>query len=453
MSDIFNKFRNVFISDKNSGYILNLVVNKLNNQYSEYKDLFTNNNIIQRYYLILLDLQGFIYDTYFDDIFNELSKDENFNLEELLISLNKLTINKFEMLIHQDINNNQPQITEERNNNEVEEFRNTKEHKNELEERKQMDIDTRNNEIRELKENNNDVQHKETIEIVKTTQKNLKNNDVSNLQKMTNSNNVSIVENEKNTFIQYHHFFSKDATLTSGRYKFPIKLKNIKGIKMSFLKLDCNIYNITESNNKFFIVEKDTRVPITIPIGYYNIDNLLEKISDVMTFNSPNKLTYNVVRNMSKNKIYFACSSYDNIGTVVKFNLEFIKGENDFSTPLREILGFNKNEYINNNLYVSEKCPITNILNDIFIKMYINDREITRYTTTTRDFSYYERLYIDLDKYFGKTYCLKDDYFSMYDILEDITSDDISLEFWTSTKNSIKRVMNFDFILTFECAE
>lgn len=451
MTDIFDKFRNVFISQTNSNYILNLVLNKLNNQYKEYQNVFSNSQIIERYYLILVDLQTFIYDTYFNDIYTEITSKENFNLEEILIMLNKLTINKFELFIHQDINQGVNQDTNQiiNQDNAVVESQNIQERDNQkqsiernlqrqIAEREEQNVsETKLNNIQNIKEKEN-VKEKENME------------EKENIREKENMEEKESIK-EKDRYIQYHHFFSRDATLASGRYKFPIKLKNIKGIKMSFFKLDCNIYNITESNNKFFITEKATKVPIAIPIGYYNIDNLLEKMSDVMTFNSPNKLKYDVIRNTDKNKVYIACSSYDN--NIVKFNLEFVKNDNDFSLALREILGFNKNEYINNNLYVSEKCPIHNILNDVFMKVYINDREICRYSTTTRDFYYYERLHIDLDKYFGKSFSVNDDYFTIYDIVEDLSSDDISIEFWTSTKNSIKRAMNFDFVLTFECTE
>jgi hypothetical protein len=94
---IFQKFKMVFMSDKNSQYILQLVSDNLRLQVDT-----------SQYKLTLSQLQSLLYDTYIQHICGDLSKRGKLNLEEVLIILNKMTIGKLEQLIVQNQEPNLP---------------------------------------------------------------------------------------------------------------------------------------------------------------------------------------------------------------------------------------------------------------------------------------------------------------------------------------------------------
>ena len=100
MADIFQRFKQVFISPKNTEYILSLVSSKFPNiESSSFDQLFQTT---------LVELQNVIYDTYFAQICNDLKRKGRLNLEESLIVLNKLSIEKLEFIANKSIEKPQP---------------------------------------------------------------------------------------------------------------------------------------------------------------------------------------------------------------------------------------------------------------------------------------------------------------------------------------------------------
>ena len=91
-------------------------------------------------------------------------------------------------------------------------------------------------------------------------------------------------------------------------------------------------------------------------------------VNKQMNSSSQSKFTYTVFKNAAKNKTYIQCAGADS--RPANFSLKFADLPNSSSYSLREILGFKKMEYMNNNIYVSEKHPINNILQNVFLRVF-----------------------------------------------------------------------------------
>ena len=91
MSDITKSFRNVFISQKNSGYLFELIITKILQNNPNYKKYVIN--YIDLYKSNLIDLQSFIFEDNFANIYNEMKSSESVDLEQILILLNNIILN------------------------------------------------------------------------------------------------------------------------------------------------------------------------------------------------------------------------------------------------------------------------------------------------------------------------------------------------------------------------
>ena len=101
MSDITESFRNVFISQKNSGYLFELIITKILQNDPHFKQYIIN--YIDIYKSNIIDLQSFIFEDNFAKIYNEMKSSEYIDLEEILILLNRITIVRFENMILDDL--------------------------------------------------------------------------------------------------------------------------------------------------------------------------------------------------------------------------------------------------------------------------------------------------------------------------------------------------------------
>jgi hypothetical protein len=171
-------------------------------------------------------------------------------------------------------------------------------------------------------------------------------------------------------------------------------------------------------------------------------------MADLLNNQSLNKWTYSLKRNQVKNKVYIECSSKDL--PYINFNIQFEDTTEFSSYSLREILGFAKNEYSNNNLYVSENHPIDNVFDQFFLKLFLNDKEISRFTSTNPNFSYFHSFHVDMNTCFGKTFFLQNSFYDSFDILEDVSVDEISFELWNSQNHILSRFVDFEMVLFFE---
>jgi len=381
MADIFQRFKQVFISPKNTEYILSLVSSKFPNiESSSFDQLFQTT---------LVELQNVIYDTYFAQICNDLKRKGRLNLEESLIVLNKMSIEKLEFIANKSIE--KPQ---------------------QLSPPQQLPPPPQLPPPQQLPPPPPQVSPPQP------------------------------------QLAHYHHFFSNDAQLSSGKYTFKFDIDNINSLSLTSIRLDCNIYNITELNNKFSVFENGDIITINIPFGYYTVDVLLKTMADLLNNQSTNKWTYSLKRNLVKNKVYIECSSKDL--PYINFNIQFEDTTEFSSYSLREILGFAQNEYSNNNLYVSENHPIDNVFDQFFLKLFLNDKEISRFTSTNPNFSYFHSFHVDMNACFGKTFFLQNSFYDSFDILEDVSVDEISFELWNSQNHILSRFVDFEMVLFFE---
>lgn len=417
---IKNNIKNIFLSDQNTLYILNLL--KQFNKNDQFIEL--NNEDIYK-------LENVIFDIYFDDIYKDLNANNKFTPEEILIILNKIIITEMENFIisNQSSFKNKPLQKQ-----------------NHIHDIKENDIKVKEKDVKE-----NDVKEKDVKE-KDVTEKTIKENDEIN----TLNNIIQLSE----TALHYFHFFSDDSKRVGNKWTYKLDLQNIHSICLDSFKLNCNLYNINEDNNKFELIEwNNSRVTVSIPHGYYTIDALLNCITNLLNELSPNKFKYSVTRNQQKNKVYFSSifnSSKLTNKTHMAFTINFLESNKNYS--LGEILGFTNLEYSNNTTYISENFPKENIYDDIYLKISINDINLPKYISSkyiNKDtkFTYFEKFTINMNKNFGKQFLYnKLNILDHFDFNKPINSNYISFEFMNSPIHSIGLDLDFNISLSFETA-
>ena len=471
MSDITKSFKNVFISQKNSGYLFELIITKILQNNTHYKKYVINH--IDIYKSNIIDLQSFIFEDNFANIYNEMKSSESVDLEQILILLNQVTIVRFENLILDDLykkytEDHQSHITEqiddkveydvrsererlerertERIRSERErETREKETHEKEAREREARESETREKEIREKETRESETRKSNEREI---------SCDIKNVEKYESQ------EIELSTV--FHHLFSKHAVVQSGRYNYRLNIENVGSINLDSINILYNMYNINEYNNKMYLIEQNNKVLITIPVGYYSIDQLLIVMSTLFNNASINKnKDYKFHSNLHKikNKIFFSCelNEKEKFKRNVVFGMSFIydkypKNDQRVSS-LQEILGFEKSEYINNTTYVTENSPNICIFEDLYVKIFVNDIELKKYNTSDSSFSYYQCLNVIMDNDFGKVMRFPQVY-SPYDIYnENYIINTISFEFYNSHMHIINTPIRFDTVLSIDVTE
>lgn len=395
---------------------------------------------------------------------NLLTSNENINHILSYIEIDPQTKEEYIPTLHKILENifqqNIPQLRECSTRNDIENILNTC---NKTSIVTITDIIQRESQLKDLYTKNKTIYTKDIIDTNNILDTNNPNNpiDTNNLTNTPNINNPTnipdinnTIENTiKDTLIQLLdtkltqkeniqekgfstlHLYSTDAEYNKCTYKYEYNLKNVSSILLKSFKLKCNMYNINESNNKFYITHNSKKYDIFIPFGYYNIVNLTEcmnnAIDQVIDLNIECDIYYNNI----KNRIYI--ESDENINIM-------------FSGELNKLLGFSKLEYSNNNRYISETDHFTNIFDDFYIKLFINDKEIIK-NISNRKFNYYEYIFLDFDNDFGKSIYTKfeNDYF---DFKESINIHNISLQLYTNNTqfNLVNKYIDYDFIITFE---
>ena len=77
--NIRESFKKVFVSQRNSGYLFDLIITKILRYSPNYQQIIFNN--IHIYKENILDLQELIFNDSFSNIYNNLSKSGNIDLE------------------------------------------------------------------------------------------------------------------------------------------------------------------------------------------------------------------------------------------------------------------------------------------------------------------------------------------------------------------------------------
>jgi len=466
-----NSFKQVFISQKNTGYLFDLIISRVLRNNSEYQQIIFSN--IHSYKSNLIEIQTYVFDDTFHKFYNS---NGNLDFEEILISLNKLTITKFEYLLYQDLNKkynaeiNQNRININQNNN-IQKLENTSNDnvlqinqpkikqdviKQDVIKQDVIKQDVIKQDVIKQDVINQDVINQDVIKQDVIKQDVIKQDVIKQdvIKQDVIKQDVIKTRNQ--------HYLSKHAIFKNGVYHFDFQLKNVKSINLQSIKINCNLYNINEYNNTFTIIEKNNKILISIPIGYYSIEILLKVITSLLNNCSQgtNEYIYNVYKNTFTNKIHFTreVKNVDN-GNNYIFGIDFTpkdrniqKNYNNYNNyNLYEILGFRKREYFNNNIYISENHPVENVFEEIYIKLCINNKELQRYNTTLDTFSYYESIQLNMDENFGKTLYYNYD-FMPYDIIDKLDINSLSLQFYNTFNYHLHNMIEFDFILYYEYA-
>ena len=85
MSNLAESFKQIFISQKNSGYLFELITTKILNAYPNLRTIFFNH--LNSYKENMNDLQQLIFKDYFNTIYNKSLSSGNADLEDILIQL------------------------------------------------------------------------------------------------------------------------------------------------------------------------------------------------------------------------------------------------------------------------------------------------------------------------------------------------------------------------------
>lgn len=400
MSNIIHSFKNMYISQHNSGYLFDLIISKILKSFPNYQQLVFIH--IHKYKENIISLQELIFNDSFANIYNNVSKSGKLDLEEVLIQLNKITVSKFEFILLQDLKDKFQQSTER-----TETIPKIPLSQSGASSKFHVDRD-------DTEESNSDCPSDEEVVKIQT---------------------------------RSHQFCSDNAVFINGNYLFKISLNKIKSIRLDNFKIKCNIYNINEYNNKFYLMEQNSKILITIPIGYYNLNNLLETITEILNFKSINRTkdySYRVWTNLVKNKVCIACES-------PKDNKNILFGLSFGNVPeLSNMLGFCKEEYFNNNMYMAESYPDVNIFDELYIRLFINNKEVRRYSSSKQNFYYFEIFDLCMKTAFGKNVI-----FDYRDTLFEITQDDLdmkdlSIQIYNTHNNIINDTIPFKCIFTFE---
>ena len=245
--------------------------------------------------------------------------------------------------------------------------------------------------------------------------------------------NISEIDTETER-IELLELCSDNAIKFNGQYTFQYFINDIVNININKIYIKYNLYNINDYNNKFYLIEQQ-KIPIIIPIGMYNIDSLTKVITE--SINNTSKNRYQVYNNNNKNKICFKLQKNEKFKEQETFGLVFCK-------DLQEMLGFIKSEYYNSNVYIAEKFHDVEIFNNLYIKLYINGKELRKYKTSSKNFFYFES--IDMTNCNGKK-CNINLNGNPFEINNELNMEKITIQFDNSYTSVIKQDLDFKLLL------
>jgi uncharacterized protein YjbI with pentapeptide repeats len=444
--NIANSVKQIFISQKNTGYLFDLIVSKILKSKPQYQPVLFN--YINKYKENIIQLQDLLFNDSFLKIYQKTESSGNIDFEEILIELNKLTVLKFEQMLVNDLADKFTQ-----NNVETSSQSNLQQSNLQQSNLQQSNLQQSNLQQSNLQQSNlQQSQPRFQSQPQQTTMSNQMY--YANSYKEDDISVTSFTSEDKSTLLSTE-FFSGNAVFEDGKYTFLLKTDDISGINIDNIKIKYNLYNITEHNNKFVLIESGVKTDVFIPIGYYDISTLIDMISDCTNDASVNRnkdYFYKVFLNTFKNKICFLCDyvNKEQVTKPISFGISFYKSKNTNIINLYEMLGFYKTNYINNNLYVAEDFANTNIFDEIYCKLYLDNMELPKYTTSNLNFCFFEKINTDMDKSFGKTISTQfnDDFYTFDNILK---AKNLSLKFYNNYNSQITSPMWFKCKISFEC--
>lgn len=257
--------------------------------------------------------------------------------------------------------------------------------------------------------------------------------EVSN--KGTQTDNVDEALNEKT-----YHIFSEDMTLDpDGKYTFALPCNQIiKNLNIKNMSITCSWFNITEKNNTFVVEEHHVERSISISIGYYTIERLVDTLRK--SLNVSQERIYSIQIDACTGKTIISCANKTQIP--LSFSLHFPELDNYIG--INTMLGYENDEYEENSFYIADSLPLYDVYNTIFLKLKLDEQEVSKYETSNNN-HYFEKIGINYSHNFGKTLmysCGKDPF-----ILEDTKSVKHISVVLSSKFQPLKSFMFFDFEL------
>jgi hypothetical protein len=346
------------------------------------------------------NVQNQTYNNFIQKAYNKTIKDGQ--IEECLITLNKVTINcigdninKYNQQNENDVEQNENGV--EQNENGVEQNENGVEQNENGVEQNENGVEQNENGVENIVEKNDIVQMNFNIEqmnfnigqmqqIVKqTTEQLVEQIRVQNELKLEQN----IIPTQEKTFL---NFFSEHCINNVYTFNFG---KQIKTFKIKSFSLLNNLYNISNGNNNFEI----NKTSIKIPIGNYNITDLCNTLNEKQT-------GYQFIYNKNKDRMTIKFSESDSETKLKNIHIEF-KEQNMDVVQLKALLGFNKREYLHNESYTSENNTNLNIYDTLYIKIIEFD-ELNKYQTNNFNYAckfnfnstltFTQNIFIDLDE-------------------------------------------------------
>jgi hypothetical protein len=210
------------------------------------------------------------------------------------------------------------------------------------------------------------------------------------------------------------------------------------GVSLSGINISCNFYNVNQYNKKVTIVETKGPFIIIIPQGYYGLDDLLTTISIKINECSPSKQKYILQRSKHQNRVHITCHTIDDVPSM--FNITFVTLDDkakEYATSLNQLLGFQSHEYNGNNIYMAENAPIEDPFDKIYLKFFINDKEIRKVCTSLTAFGYFTSINTNINQNFTKKVSFESIEDDMYEFNETTHVNKIDFELWSSTLHKI----------------
>jgi len=377
MSDI-ERIKNQFFSEYNNTFISNKI-----NESDKYKTFQTQNNVFN----------SFINMVYTNEIYISREK-----IEDILIYLNKMTI-----LQHNNVQldkNNVNVSTLDKNNVQL----------NNVSTDNSISLDKNNVQLNNVSTDNsislnnvqlNNVSTDNSISLdidnvlidtsISLEKKSILIDNVliDNNVNMTFIKTPIVIENDKASIIKKSMYtqtepdlgkiqiFSDDNSIEDEyRYKYIV---GEKYNKLYYFEFHNMFLNINKDNNIIELIENGSKVNIFVAIGNYKLDVLLLLLERQFNDKSKNKESkYKFTYNSNNNRVI--------ISNNFNFNIKFIDSS-QCNVQLRQILGFSKIDYQNNNSYTSDSDNNINIYDNI----YITSCNLNKYKTSNK-FEYFFKL-------------------------------------------------------------
>jgi hypothetical protein len=357
--NIIEQSRTIYFSKKNSDYIRDYIFNKYN---VENLETSIDNTIEKSLESILTT----IFDSYQQTITTEfIQKKGKIDHENILVQLNKMAMIKLESILQQLISQKNAQ--------------------------KNTQNDQSNLQTQSVEMSKNIEKSIQTEIIISNTK--FSQTEISEEGKIFKELiNVQIENTQKAT-----HFYSDDVKYITedGVFVFEIPFSNVSNVVLKSLRIKADLYNVQINNNYFTLIENGETKKISIPIGYYNIKNLVKEINKLL---QDMKSNCNLVQSDIKNRIYIE----NNSSKYKTFDIIFPDIQ---MITIGEMLGFSEKEYRNNNIYIAENLPDIELFNDIYLRMFVNNTELNRIKTTKENFTYFTLLSAKNTLFYSDTEC------------------------------------------------